>query len=64
MLVNMIFFTEKDVVPENDLLKRIKRIKRTNWYGKETILKIRQIFINLMNNKWKTNTWKVWQNQI
>ena len=48
MLVNMIFFTEKDVVPENDLLKRIKRIKRTNWYGKETILKIRQIFINLM----------------
>ena len=47
MLVNMIFFTEKDV-PENDLLKRIKRIKRTNWYGKETILKIRQIFINLM----------------
>ena len=64
MLLNMIFFTEKDVVPEKYLLKRTKRIKSTNWYGKETILKIRQIFINLMNNKWKTNTWKVWQNQI
>ena len=48
MLVNMIFFTKKDVVLEKDLLKRIKRIKSTNWYGKETILKIRQIFINLM----------------
>ena len=48
MLLNMIFFTEKDVVPEKYLLKRTKRIKSTNWYGKETILKIRQIFINLM----------------
>ena len=56
------FLTGKDILSENDLLKKVRTIKRfeyspldkelqsTKWYCKETIPRIRQSFMSRKDN--------------